>query len=234
MTRNNKVPVIPNHLAIIMDGNGRWAQARGLPRMAGHQAGVQAARRVVEVCGDLGIRVLTLYTFSTENWCRPPTEVAFLMKLAEGYATSELPKLQHNGVRLQHMGRREGLPDSLLRALDNAIIQTKDNTRLIINLALNYGGRVEIIDAAKEIIAAHQRNEINASELTPTSFTRYLYCPSIPDADMIVRTGGEWRLSNFILWRAVGAVFWSTPIFWPDFQREHLLETIEVYREQIK
>ena len=135
-------------------------------------------------------------------------------------------------IHCVYMGRREGLPDSLLRALDNAIIQTKDNTRLIINLALNYGGRSEIVDAAREIITAHQRNELNTRELTPTSFTRYLYCPSIPDADMIVRTGGEWRLSNFLLWRAARSVFWSTQIFWPDFQREHLLEAIEIYTEQ--
>ncbi len=233
MTRNNKIPVIPNHLAIIMDGNGRWAQARGLPRMAGHQAGVQAALRAVEICGDLGIRVLTLYTFSTENWNRPPAEVTFLMKLAEEYATRELPKLRRNGVCLQHMGRREGLPASLLCALDKAVAQTRGNTNLILNLALNYGGRAEIVDAARAIIAAHQRNEINASELTPTAFARYLYCPSIPDADLIVRTGGEWRLSNFILWRAVGATFWSTLTFWPDFQPKHLLEALEIYHEQI-
>jgi len=234
MTKNNKMPVIPNHLAIIMDGNGRWAQVRGLPRMAGHQAGVQAARRTIEICGELGIRVLTLYTFSTENWNRPPAEVTFLMKLAEEYTIHELPNLRHNGVRLQLMGRREGLPDSLLRALDKAVTQTHGNTNLILNLALNYGGRAEIVDAARAIIAAHQRNDINTSELTPASFAHYLYCPGVPDADMIVRTGGEWRLSNFLLWRAVGAVFWSTPTFWPDFQREHLLEAFEINREQIK
>ncbi len=232
MTRNNKEPVIPNHLAIIMDGNGRWAQARGLPRMAGHRAGVQAARRTVEICGELDIGVLTLYTFSTENWNRPPTEVAFLMKLAEEYTARELPKLRRNDVRLQLMGQREGLPASLLRVLDEAVAKTRGNNRLILNLALNYSGRAEIVDAARAIIAAHQRDELNASELTPADFARYLYCPGVPDADLIVRTGGEWRLSNFILWRAVGAVFWSTPAFWPDFQREHLLEAIEIYREQ--
>jgi len=228
------MPAIPDHLGIIMDGNGRWAQSRGLPRMAGHQAGVQAVIRTVEICGDLGIRVLTLYTFSTENWNRPSAEVAFLMKLAEEYATRELPKLRRNGVCLQHMGRREGLPASLLRALDDAVTQTRGNTNLILNLALNYGGRAEIVDAARAIIADRQRDEINAGELTPTDFARYLYCPGIPDADLIIRTGGEWRLSNFILWRAVGAMFWSTPTFWPDFQREHLLEALEIYREQIK
>jgi len=233
MTRNIETLAIPNHLGVIMDGNGRWARERGLPRIAGHQAGVQAARRTIEACGDLGIRILTLYTFSTENWNRSPAEVTFLMRLAEEYATRELPKLQRNGVCLQHMGKREGLPVSLLRVLDKASTQTKNNTRMILNLALNYGGRTEIVDAFREIIAAHQRNELNASELTPTDFSHYLYCPDIPNADLIIRTGGEWRLSNFLLWRAVGAVFWSTPVFWPDFKREDLLESIQIYQEQI-
>lgn len=233
MTKNTKITMIPNHLAIIMDGNGRWAQARGKPRIVGHQAGIQTVRRVLEACGDLGIRVLTLYTFSTENWNRPAAEVNFLMKLAEEYTARDLSTMQKNGVRLQLMGQREGLPASLLRVLDDAILQTKDNTRLTLNMALNYGGRTEIVDAAQKIIAAHQRNELDVSELTTTNFSRYLYCPDTPDADLIIRTGGEWRLSNFLVWRAVGAVFWSTPVFWPDFQREDLLKSLEIYKEQI-
>ena len=232
MARNTKSLTVPNHLAIIMDGNGRWAQARGKPRIFGHQAGIQTVRRVLEACGELGIRVLTLYTFSTENWNRPTAEVNFLMKLAEEYTANELSSMQKNGIRLQLMGQREGLPDSLLRVMDNAIFQTKDNTRLTLNIALNYGGRTEIVDAARKIISAHQRNEIDASELSPDEFSRYLYCPGTPDADLIIRTGGEWRLSNFLTWRAVGAVFWSTPIFWPDFQREDLLEAIKIYKEK--
>lgn len=222
----------PNHLAIIMDGNGRWAQGYGKPRVSGHQAGIQTVRRVLEVCGELGIRVLTLYTFSTENWSRPAAEVNFLMKLAEEYTTRELSSMQENGIRVQLMGQRDGLPASLLRVMDDAAFQTRNNTQLTLNMALNYGGRAEIVDAAKQIISAHQRNELDESQLTSTDFARYLYCPEIPDADLIIRTGGEWRLSNFLTWRAVGAVFWSTPVFWPDFQREDLLEAIKVYQEK--
>lgn len=225
--------LVPHHLAIIMDGNGRWAQRRGLPRTAGHQAGVQAARRAIEACGELGIRVLTLYTFSTENWRRPIAEVDFLMRLAEEYATRELPEFQRNGVRLQLMGRREGLPASLLDVLDTAILKTQANSRLILNLAFNYGGRAEIVDAFKAILTAHQRGTLDASHLDEKTFARYLYLPETPDADLVIRTGGEWRLSNFLLWRAATSVFWCPPVLWPDFQREHLIEAIKVYREQI-
>lgn len=200
--------------------------------MAGHQAGIQAVRRMVEACTDLGIRSLTLYTFSTENWQRPQAEVSSLMRLVEDYATRELPELQLNGVRVQLMGRRAGLSASLLRTLDHAIEQTRVNDLLTLNLALNYGGRAEIVDAARAMLAAHQGNELDVAELNEKTLVRYLYCPNVPDADLIIRTGGEFRLSNFLLWRAVGAVFWSTPILWPDFQREHLLEAIQVYQEQ--
>jgi undecaprenyl diphosphate synthase len=233
MIENQGEHKVPLHLGIIMDGNGRWAYARKLPRTAGHREGVQAARRTVEACGEMGIRFLTLYTFSTENWQRPPAEVAFLLRLAEVYATRELPELQRNGVRLQLMGRREGLPPSLLRALDKVTRQTQDNNRLILNLALNYGGRAEIVDAFKKLIIAHQRGELDADKIDTNTFARQLYCPDTPDADLIIRTGGEWRLSNFLLWRAVGAVFWSTQTFWPDFRRHHLLDAFKVYRDQI-
>ncbi len=232
MSENPNGLVIPRHLAIVMDGNGRWAQARGLPRTAGHHAGVETARRIVTACSEVGVRILTLYTFSTENWRRPVNEVSFLMLLTEKCAQRELPELQRNGVRLQLMGRREGLPFSLLRTLDKVIEQTRGNDCLILNLALNYGGRTEIVDAARAILKAHQQGELNAAELDEATLARYLYCPDVPDADLIIRTGGEWRLSNFLLWRAVGAVFWSTPTLWPDLQREHLLAALQVFREQ--
>ncbi|MFZ6020010.1 MAG: polyprenyl diphosphate synthase, partial [Chloroflexota bacterium] len=160
MSVNRKQTNIPQHLGIIMDGNGRWAQQRGLPRIAGHQEGVQAVKRTVEDCAEIGVKILTLYTFSTENWCRPKAEVDFLMRLAEEYAMQELPDLQRNGVRLQLMGSREGLPDSLLGTLDEAALQTKENARLILNLALNYGGRAEIVDAMKAIISDHQQGNL--------------------------------------------------------------------------
>jgi len=224
---------IPQHLGIIMDGNGRWAQQRGLPRIAGHQEGVQTVKKTVEDCAEIGIKILTLYTFSTENWCRPKTEVNFLMRLAEEYAMQELPDLQRNGIRLQLMGNREGLPPSLLGVLDQAALQTKENSRLILNLALNYGGRAEIVDAMKAIITDHQRGNLAVSEIDETIFSHYLYCPNVPDVNLIVRTGGEWRLSNFLLWRAANAVFWRMPVLWPDFRKEHLLEAIGIYAKQI-
>ena len=234
MSRDLNNQVIPCHLAIIMDGNGRWAQQRGLPRMAGHQEGVQAVKRTVEDCAEIGVKILTLFTFSTENWCRPKTEVDFLMRLAEEYTMRELPDLQRNGVCLQLMGNREGLPTSLLSTLDNAALQTKENSRLILNLALNYGGRAEIVDAMKAIITDYQRGNLEVSEIDETIFSHYLYLPAMPDVDLIVRTGGEWRLSNFLLWRAANAVFWSMPVLWPDFRKEHLQEAIGIYTKQIR
>lgn len=225
--------IIPRHLGIIMDGNGRWAQQRGLPRIAGHQEGVQTVKRTVEDCTEIRIHILTLYTFSTENWCRPRVEVNFLMRLAEEYALQELPDLQRNGIRLQLMGNREGLPSSLLGTLDKAAQQTKENSCLILNLALNYGGRAEIVDAMKAIIMDHQRGNLDVSEIDETIISHYLYCPNIPDVDLIVRTGGEWRLSNFLLWRAANAVFRSMPVLWPDFRKEHLQEAIGIYAKQI-
>lgn len=234
MSTNLKQTNIPQHLGIILDGNGRWAQQRGLPRVAGHQQGVQAVKRTVEDCVEIGVKILTLYTFSTENWCRPKTEVDFLMRLAEEYAMQELPDLQRNGVRLQLMGDREGLPASLLGTLDKAALQTKENARLILNLALNYGGRAEIVDAMKAIITDYQRGNLEVSEIDETIFSHYLYLPAMPDVDLIVRTGGEWRLSNFLLWRAANAVFWSMPVLWPDFRKEHLQEAISIYTKQIR
>jgi undecaprenyl diphosphate synthase len=221
--------LVPYHLGIIMDGNGRWAQKCGLPRTAGHQAGIQAARRIIEVCVDFGIQVLTLYVFSTENWRRSREEVDFLMRLAEEYATHELPELQRNGIRLQLMGKREDLPNSFVNALDRAIFQTRDNSRMILNLAVNYGGRTEIIDAIKAILTAHGQGTIDGSKLDESIIARYLYCPDCPDVDMVIRTSGECRLSNFLIWRAAHAVLWSTPVLWPDFQQEQFQEAIRIY-----
>jgi undecaprenyl diphosphate synthase len=217
-----------------MDGNGRWAQQRGLPRIAGHQEGVQTVKRTVEDCAEIGVKILTLYAFSTENWRRPKMEVDFLMRLAEEYIMRELPDLQRNGVRLQLMGRREKLPSSLLGVLDNVALQTKENSRLILNLAFNYGGRAEIVDAMKAIIMDQRKGNLVVSEIDENIFSHYLYCSNVPDVDLIVRTGGEWRLSNFLLWRAANAVFWSMPVLWPDFRKEHLQEAIGIYAKQIR
>ncbi|MBC7264143.1 MAG: isoprenyl transferase [Chloroflexi bacterium] len=222
---------IPHHVAIIMDGNGRWAQQRGLPRVAGHQAGVETVRRVVRACAEIGIRVLTLYTFSTENWRRPEAEVAFLMGLCERYAQREVAELRRNGVRLNVIGRRTGLPPSVLAALDQAMEETRDGDRLLLNLALNYGGRAEIVDATRAVMVACQRGELDPDALNEVSFHRYLYTAGLPDPDLVIRTAGEMRLSNFLIWQVVGAVFWTTPIFWPDFDKEHLLQAIRDYQE---
>ncbi len=219
----------PRHLGIIMDGNGRWAQARGLPRSAGHRAGAQKVQEMARICADLGIQVLTLYTFSTENWGRPEEEVNQLMVLAEQYAESEIPEMLLNGVRLQLMGRRDGLPISFLKVMDRAILQTHNNSRLVLNLAMNYGGRVEIVDAIKSILTTCQPGDCIDEAL----IAHHLYCPDCPDIDLVIRTGGEWRLSNFMLWRTANAVFWSTPVFWPEFQRENLEHAIKIYAEQI-
>jgi undecaprenyl diphosphate synthase len=224
---------IPQHLAIIMDGNGRWAQQRGLPRSAGHIEGVQTALRITEACVDSGIRVLTLFAFSTENWSRPKMEVDFLMQIAEEYTNQELPNLLRNGVRLQHMGRRDGLPSSLLDTLDNAAVRTKGNSRLILNLALNYGGKIEIIDAMKAMISDHQNGKVKENEIDETLFSQYLYCPEIQNIDLVIRTSGEWRLSNFQIWRSADAYFWNTPVLWPDFERKHLKKAINDYAKQI-
>ncbi len=224
---------IPQHLAIIMDGNGRWAQQRGLPRSAGHLEGVQAALRITEACIDCGIQVLTLFAFSTENWSRPKMEVDFLMQIAEEYTNQELPNFHRNGVRLQHMGRRNGLPSSLLDTLDNASARTKGNSRLVLNLALNYGGRVEIIDAMKAMILDHQKGQLNENEINETLFYQYLYCPDIPKVDLVIRTSREWRLSNFQIWRSADAYFWNTPVLWPDFGRKHLKKAINDYKKWI-
>lgn len=232
MDRGNNEAIIPRHLAIIMDGNGRWARQRGLPRAAGHEAGVQAILRATEASVDLGIQFLTLYAFSTENWCRPKEEINFLMRLIEEFAMQELPDMQRNGVHLQLMGRREGLPTSLLDVLDDVCVQTSGNSRLTLSLALNYGGRSEIVDTMKAVMVDYREKEMDVHEIDETFFSHHLYCPGTPDADMVVRTSGEWRLSNFLLWRSAYAVFLSIPVLWPDFNKKNLMEVIKVYSEQ--
>jgi len=224
---------VPAHIAIIMDGNGRWATMRSLPRTAGHRAGVQTVQRVVEASDELGVKVLTLYTFSTENWQRPAQEVETLMMLAEEYARREADELHRRNIQVQHLGRREGVPPSVLEAIDHGVHLTRHNTGLVLNLAVNYGGRVEIVDAARAIVAAHHRGELSLDDLDEATFAHYLYTAGLPDPDLIIRTGGEIRLSNFLIWQATGGVcFYSTAAFWPDFTPQHLLEAIAVWRQQ--
>jgi len=231
MTEQQQGDPIPDHIAIIMDGNGRWAQQRGLPRTAGHKAGVETVRRIVRACADLGVKVLTLYTFSTENWRRPEEEVALLMHLAEDYVRREVDELERNNVRLRMLGRREGLPASLLRAMDEGTRRTAHNTGLVLNLALNYGGRAEIVDAARAVVTAVRQDRLNPALLDEAVFGRFLYTAGLPDPDLVIRTAGEMRLSNFLIWQVTGALFWSTPVYWPDFDKTHLLAAIRAWQE---
>jgi len=222
---------VPDHIAMIMDGNGRWAQARGLPRTAGHAAGVQAARHVVRMCRQLGVRVLTLYTFSVDNWKRPRNEVDFLMRLCREYAEREVPELRRNAVRLNVIGRCEDLPPVVRNALEQAMRATQDGERMVLNLAINYGGRAEITDAVRSLARAVQQGKVDPEGVTGTVLERFLYTAGMPDPDLVIRTGGEQRLSNFLLWQTAGAVFWSTPTCWPDFDEEHLQEAIRFWRQ---
>lgn len=216
---------IPKHLALIMDGNGRWAKARGLPRLAGHRAGTENLRRILRVCVELGIEVLTIYAFSTENWERPQSEVRGLMSIVERVIDRELDELHANGVRLRHLGRLEGISDKLQRKIKRALELTARNDRLILNIAFNYGGRTEIVDAVQRIIA----DNIVASQVDEALFSHYLYTGGLPDPDLIVRTSGELRVSNFLIWQGAYAEYYATPTFWPDFNQDELIKALEHY-----
>jgi len=216
---------VPYHLAIIMDGNGRWAQERGLPRLAGHRAGTENLRRILRACVDFGIKILTIYAFSTENWGRPEPEVRGLMSILERVIDRELADLDRNGVRIRHLGRLEGISPRLRQKIRYAIEKTAHNDRLILNVAFNYGGRAEILDAVRRII----RDGVPAEQVDEALFSRYLYTAGLPDPDLIVRTSGEVRISNFLLWQGAYAEYYATPTYWPDFDKEELRKAIEHY-----
>lgn len=219
------ISAVPYHLGIIMDGNGRWAQAHGLPRAVGHQAGVDNIRRILEHCVRHGVKVLSIYAFSTENWRRPPEEVSGLMRLLGLTIQRQLKELNQNGVKILHSGRMEGIHPHLQKQIVNALEVTKQNDRIILNVAFNYGGRAEILDAARSII----RDGIRPEELTEEMFGGYLYTGGLPDPDLIVRTGGEWRLSNFLIWQAAYAEYYTTPTYWPDFDETELDKAFAEY-----
>jgi undecaprenyl diphosphate synthase len=214
---------IPIHVAIIMDGNGRWAKARGLPRVAGHQAGTENLRKVIRACVEFGIQYLTIYAFSTENWDRPREEVEGLMSILESVIDRELSELHQEGVQLRHIGHLEGLGLALQNKVLNAIELTKNNDRLVLTLAFNYGGRDEIVHAIRHII----EDGVKPDEVTPELVTSYLFTASLPDPDLIIRTSGEQRMSNFLVWQGVYAEWYITPVYWPDFDREQLKLAIE-------
>jgi len=221
---------IPRHIGIVMDGNGRWAKKRRLPRLMGHQAGTENTRRVLRACGEFGIKIVTLYGFSTENWQRPNDEVEGLFSIFEGAIDREVPELNRNGVRLRHLGRTEGLPERLVQKIESAMELTKDNDRLILNLAFNYGGRAEIVDAARRIIA----EGIDATAIDEALFSSYLYTAGLPDLDLVIRTGGEMRLSNFLLWQTAYAEYYATPTFWPDFDEAELEKALLAYSQRTR
>jgi undecaprenyl diphosphate synthase len=219
---------LPAHIAIIMDGNGRWAAQRHLPRVEGHRAGIDSVRDVVETSARLGIEVLTLYAFSVENWKRPPTEVSTLMTLLKRYLRLELSTLLKNNIRFRVIGREEELSNDVRQELEIGVRQTENNTGMLFNIALNYGGRAEIIDAAKRVLAAG----INPDDLDERRFSDFLYTAGQPDPDLLIRTSGEMRVSNFLLWQIAYSEIWVTETLWPDFRRRHLLEAVLAYQKR--
>jgi len=219
---------IPTHLAFIMDGNGRWARARRLPRQAGHRAGTENLRRIIEACGDLGIKILTVYAFSTENWGRPEKEIKGLLNILEDVIDRELNALHAQGVQLRHIGELEALSERLQEKVRAAVELTKNNQRLVLNVAWNYGGRQEILRAIQEIVRAGIRPE----EIDEALFERYLFTAGLPDPDLIIRTSGELRVSNFLIWQGAYAEYYVTPTFWPSFNRAELEKAIEIYSQR--
>jgi len=219
---------LPAHVAVIMDGNGRWAAQRHLPRVEGHRAGIQSVRDVVETSARLGIPVLTLYAFSVENWKRPQSEISTLMMLLKRYLRLELETLQRHNIRFQVVGRHEELAVDVRRQLEIAQTKTALNTGMLFNIALNYGGRSEIVDAARRAVASGMKPE----ELDERRFAEFLYTAGQPDPDLLIRTSGEMRVSNFLLWQIAYAEIWVTETLWPDFRRRHLLEGIVAYQKR--
>jgi len=216
---------VPTHVAIIMDGNGRWAKQRGLPRLAGHQAGTENLRNILRASVEFGIKVLTIYAFSTENWGRPETEVKGLMTILRNVIDRELNELNEEGVQLRHIGELDGVASDLQKKVRYAVDLTKNNDRLILNVAFNYGGRAEIVRAIQKIIA----DGYQASDVTEELVSQYLYTSEIPDPDLIIRTSGELRLSNFLIWQSAYAEYYFPEVYWPDFGREELLKALIHY-----
>jgi undecaprenyl diphosphate synthase len=219
---------VPVHVAIIMDGNGRWAKKRGLERTDGHRAGVENMRRVLEGAVEFGVRVLTVYAFSTENWGRPDSEVHGLLAILEETIRRDVPDMHKNGVQLRHLGRLEGISDEMKDAVRAAIDLTKNNDRIVLNVAFNYGGRAEILDAIRHIVD----DQIEPNQVDEKLFERYLYTAGLPDPDLIIRTAGEMRLSNFLIWQSAYAEYYSTPTLWPDFDKQELYNALLAFSQR--
>jgi undecaprenyl diphosphate synthase len=240
---------LPRHIAIIMDGNGRWAQKRHLPRVAGHRSGTQSARMAIETCARLHIEALTLYAFSVENWRRPKTEIEFLMQLLREYLRKEMPLLQRNNIRMRFLGRADELPEAVQKDTREAVEATAKNTGMVLCIALNYGGRAEIVDAVNAILAARNGHHPSllvpqgessstsglhrpVSPVTEEDLARHLYTSDLPDPDLLIRTSGEMRVSNFLLWQIAYAEIFVTETLWPDFNRARLLEALLDYQKR--
>jgi undecaprenyl diphosphate synthase len=231
MTRDRAAatnPRVPYHVAIIMDGNGRWARRRNLPRVAGHQAGTNNLRRILKACVQQNIKVLTLYAFSTENWSRPEEEINGLMKILETVLERELDELDRNGVQIRHIGRMDRVPSGLQTRIKAAVERTRNNDRLILNVALNYGGRAEIVDAVRAMMT----DGLNPDYVDEDTISRYLYTGGLPDPDLIIRTSGEYRTSNFLIWQGAYSEYYVTDTYWPDFDENELKKAIEHFNRR--
>mgnify|MGYP001422220376 FL=1 len=224
--------IIPEHIAIIMDGNGRWAKKRGLPRIAGHRQGIKSVREITNICSDIGVKYLTLYTFSTENWNRPQKEVDALMMLLLSTIKNEINDIHKNNLVLSTIGNIEVLPKNIKKEISNGIDLTSNNTGLNLILALNYGSRQEIIVAVKNIIEKNNKDEIDSSMIDENLFSSFLSTKNIPDPDLLIRTGGELRISNFLLWQCAYTEIYLTDTFWPDFRKEKLIESITAFQKR--
>ena len=223
---------MPKHVAIIMDGNGRWAEKRGLSRIEGHKRGVERVDEIVEEASRIGIKYLTLFAFSTENWKRPEYEVSFLMDLLKLYLETKKEKMLKNNIRFNVMGRIDGLPADVREKIEEVLEATRGCDGLVLTLALNYGGRAEIVDAVRKLIKRLSDNGLKPEEVDEEIFSRFLYCPWLPEPDLLIRTSGEQRISNFMLWQLAYTELYFTPVLWPDFTKEEFLKAIEDYKRR--
>jgi undecaprenyl diphosphate synthase len=232
--RRLSVAPLPKHIAIITDGNGRWARDRGMPRVEGHRRGYEVVRRIVRAADDIGIANLTFYAFSAENWTRPKHEIEALMKIFEYGCRNELDELNSKNVRIRFIGRRSGLPDSLIKLMAHNENVTAHNSGLTLNLAINYGGRTEIVDAVKSIAQSVSDGQLHPNHITENHISHALYQPDSPDPDLLIRTAGEMRISNFLLWQVAYSELWVTEDCWPDFTVDHLISSIESYQTRVR
>jgi len=225
---------IPQHLAIIMDGNGRWAERRGLPRSAGHREGAKTVRKIIASCLDFNIPILTIFAFSIENWKRPKNEITFLIKLFERVLSKEKANLVKNNIKINFIGRLNNLPNSLTKKMKELHESTKKNNKLILNIAINYSGRTEIVDALKSILLKIDKKTLSIEGINENTIKDNLYTNNLPDPDLLIRTAGEMRVSNFMLWQIAYTELWVTPVFWPDFDENNLVEAIRNFQKRVR